>query len=174
MCPPTLNPAHSRLLLLQMVHTGVKVFERNSNARSAIDFRVCQEGLGLVLPYMTKRITRWAAAVLVCCCCCCCCTGNLHAPCMMLKFFFFFSDSSTFVLCYGCVSCALSACPCVFLFLFHFFNSTISMERGSVPSPIFPEVRVTVRQDLIIDQTKSCAMNDVSFKWAVSRIAAVW
>ena len=42
-----------------MVHTGVKVFERNSNARSAIEFRVCQEGLGLVLPYMTKRVSRW-------------------------------------------------------------------------------------------------------------------
>lgn len=42
----------------QMVHTGVKVFERNSSARSVLDFRVCQEGLDLVLPYMTRRVTR--------------------------------------------------------------------------------------------------------------------
>ncbi|CAN0294717.1 unnamed protein product, partial [Ectocarpus sp. 4 AP-2014] len=52
-------PAGSRL---QMVHTGVKVFERNSQARCAIEFRVCQEGLGVVLPYMTKRVTRRASA----------------------------------------------------------------------------------------------------------------
>lgn len=41
-----------------MVHTGVKVFERNSQARCTIEYRVCQEGLDLVLPYMTKRVTR--------------------------------------------------------------------------------------------------------------------
>lgn len=42
----------------KMVHAGVKVFERNSNARSSIEFRICQEGLDIVLPYMTKRVTR--------------------------------------------------------------------------------------------------------------------
>lgn len=42
----------------KMVHAGVKVFERNSNARSTIEFRICQEGLDIVLPYMTKRVTR--------------------------------------------------------------------------------------------------------------------
>ncbi|CAN0442190.1 unnamed protein product, partial [Hapterophycus canaliculatus] len=51
---PSPNDARAR----QMIHTGVKVFERNSQARSAIEYRVCQEGLELVLPYMTKRVTR--------------------------------------------------------------------------------------------------------------------
>lgn len=58
-----------------MVHTGVKVFERNSQARTSMEFRVCQEGLGLVLPYMTQRVSRWGVghAANVCCCCCCGC-----------------------------------------------------------------------------------------------------
>ncbi|CAN0429728.1 unnamed protein product, partial [Discosporangium mesarthrocarpum] len=44
----------------QVIHTGVRVFDRNSNVRGTIEYRVCQEGLEVVLPYMTKRVARCA------------------------------------------------------------------------------------------------------------------
>ena len=56
------NPTINRLCVtsksarkLKIVNTGLKVFEFNTR-RSECSYRVCQEGLGVMRKYMTKRV----------------------------------------------------------------------------------------------------------------------
>jgi tRNA (cytosine34-C5)-methyltransferase len=39
---------------IQLVYTGVKMFAKNTKV-SACEYRLCQDGLNILLPYMTKR-----------------------------------------------------------------------------------------------------------------------
>jgi hypothetical protein len=41
---------------LQLVHLGVKMFDKCSRDRSGCDYRLTQDGLAFVLPYMRKRV----------------------------------------------------------------------------------------------------------------------
>ena len=63
------SPAAKRLVLrakdhkLRVVHAGVVALQRTSaSARGAVDYRLSQDGIDLVLPFMTKRKVKCSAA----------------------------------------------------------------------------------------------------------------
>ena len=63
------SPAAKRLVLrakdhkLRVVHAGVVALQRTSaSARGVVDYRLSQDGIDLVLPFMTKRKVKCSAA----------------------------------------------------------------------------------------------------------------
>jgi hypothetical protein len=43
---------------LKVIGAGVKMFEKNPTKNGVFDFRLRQEGVPFLLPYMTKRIAK--------------------------------------------------------------------------------------------------------------------
>ncbi len=43
---------------LRVVHAGVKVFEKNPSKNGIFEYRLRQEGVPFLLPYMTKRVVK--------------------------------------------------------------------------------------------------------------------